>query len=246
MKEGNRMTNTAIVKIANVRYSVEKLPTSGKFFDTAKAWFDGTAGDYDAMKALNKLCTLCGWAFLKDQTKRYMDGCAILRVIPMAVTLHRTYTAIRQDKPVESRFQRKVGFTHQIYDFSAMLCYAKAFLTKGPTTSAHAGNVLIAARDVTDVLSSSTQLYNGVERRSKLATASPVLQRANNNAIFNAFLKLAKAVTAAVASVFACLALTGAVLVSPVIVGIALASVFLNIATYYHKNYYCDTFLKIE
>ena len=240
------MAIQATVQLANVKYTAEKPPTSGNFLETIKTWFDGSAGAFDFMNALKKAADLSGNDHILKQAKGYIAGTSIPRVYTTALTACRGYKALREGRV--DKHQGPIDFAHQVFDFFLMSTYSFAFFRKTPTTSLQAATVLNVGCDATDVLSFGVQSFKGWERRAMLATANPVIQKANENAFHNALIKLAKSVTAFIASIFSVfLLITGTVLVAPAIaVTVALSSSIFNILAYYHKNYWCDTALKID
>jgi hypothetical protein len=238
------MASLATIQLGNEKLTVKK--SSGNFFETTKLWFDGTAGSCDFMKTLNKIGILCGNEHLVKQTGGYLVGTAVPRVYTSARLLYNTYATYKKDKVVS--VWRIADISHQFCEIFRMSAYSAAFFKKNPATPLQAGTVLSVVSDATDVASCSAQINEARNRRLKLVTASPVIQRANTNALQNAVLKLIKAVTAFVASIFACYALVmGTTLVAPMLaVIVALSSSLFNIAAYYHKNYWCDTLLKVD
>ena len=240
------MSVQATLQLPGVKYTVENpSATKGKLLDTVKLHLDSAAGAFDWMNALKKLSVLIGYQHGAKQFGGYLSGTALPRVYTAGHALHNTVKSIRADKIMTP--QRGFELAHQISDFFQMCTYSFAFFRKNPTTSLHAATCLGVACDGTDVLTYSTQVYKGWDRKSQLASASTELQRANQNSLHNALIKLAKAVTAFAASIFAVFVLMGTALVSPTIaVTVALASSVFNIAAYYHKNYVCDTFLKVD
>ena len=240
------MSVQATLHLPGVKYTSESpSATKGKFLDTVKLHLDSSAGAFDWMNAFKKLFVLVGYQHGAKQFGGYISGAAIPRVFTAGHALHSNVKLIRADKIMTP--QRGFELAHQLSDFVQMCTYSFAFFRKNPTTSLRAATCLGVACDGTDVLTFSTQAYKGWDRKSQLATASPELQRANRNSFHNALIKLAKAVTAFTASIFAVFVLMGAALVSPTVaVTVALASSIFNIGAYYHKNYVCDTVLKID
>ena len=231
--------------LSNVKLTTEKLSTAGSFCETMKIWLDAAAGSFDFMNTLKKISVLCKFEHIQKQANGYIAGTSVPRVCTTAYTLYKSIKTYRQDKVVS--IQRGADVVHQTFDFAAAFSYTTAFFRTKPTTSLNAGAFMNCAADAADVVSFSDQVCKGWDRQSKLAAACPVLQKANKNVLVYTLLKLVKSVTAFVAGVFACFVLLGTALVCPVFaVTVALTSSIFNILAYYHRNYWCDTFLKFD
>lgn len=239
------MTNSITVRIGTENLTEEKFKTPRSFFETMKMWFESSGG-YDFLSTLKKVSILLGNDRLIKQANGYIAGTSIPRAYVTTYTLYKTCQAYRTNPA--PNLQCKVDLIHQVFDCSAMISYMTAFFRKTPTPSVNAGIALGCMSDATDAISSGIQAWNGLKRHSKLSMTDIRFQQANSNTTLNAFLKLIKAVTAVVVGFFACFTLiTGIALLSstPATI-IALVSSFFSIATYYHKNYWCDSFLKAE
>lgn len=231
----------------------EKLKTSGNFANTADAWCASAGGGYDFMKTLNKISILLGWDHLTTKTSGYLAATCVPRVYTTAKKLHESYHVYQKDGV--HNVQRCFDWSFQGLDFAAMCAFATTFFTKEFARAKQAGNWLLFGRDIADVGMNSTQIIKAHQRAKELklrakeyaGSEQPVLH-ANSNLIKNSFLKLIKAVLAAVTGFFTCYALAfGIPLISATVAAsVALTSVLFNILAYYHKNYWCDSFLKVE
>jgi hypothetical protein len=233
------------IQIGNEKLSAEAPKTHGNFLETLKAWLSETKGAFDFMSTIKKTAELSGNQHLRAQAQGYIAATSVPRIPGTAMTLYNSYQKYRADRHLTPRVFADVS--HQVTDFLTTCAYSIAFFSKAPQRALSTAAGLGLANDVTDAAACITQITESSARLEKTKVA-PLVYRANQNEVNHSWIKLAKAIVAIVAGIFACyLLLTGVALVPPMIaVAVSLASSLLSIMGYYYQNYCCDVMLKAE
>jgi hypothetical protein len=235
-----------VMVVGNEQLKAERPKTHGDFFGTVKVYLASSKGPFEVLTAVKKVADLFGWEHLSMQSKKYINGTSVPRMYTSGKMLYNTIQKTKMDHVFDLQRCSEVG--HQACDFLKMSCFAFAFFSPNSKSALKCADWLSPFNDGTDVVSFGSQIAKTHERSTRLQSASPVLQRANHHFQVNSCMKLAKAVAAFAASILTCYVLVaGAPLVAPTVaIVIALTASFFQILSYYHQNYWCDTFLSPE
>lgn len=236
--------------IGHERLTAENSPSHGvhslqALSKSIKSYASSVNRAFDFMNFLSRMAHALNQSTLKSQANTYLDGVAVCRMPGLVIDLCKKISRARIE-PITS--YTVADISNQATDTASSLCYAKAFLTKNPSTALAAASVLDILFFMSDAACNALKFSHSKHRLERAQLAPPRIQKAIQNDMRSSLLSTISSIAAIAVSVFACFTLLmGATLVSPAIATtVALTCSVFAMAAYFHKNYWCDLCLKIE